>query len=616
MSATLLYLLKLSISLSIIWIFYQLMLRRLTFYNLNRWYLLGYSLLSFIIPLINIGSLLEKDSFQGGQVIPYIPVIGSYKKDAVPDAALFSTVSLSNVLSGILLLGSVVLLIRLVSRWLSLRKVRQKATLISDTGVKIYQVDESIIPFSFGNAIYVNQQLHTEKEYSAIILHEYVHIRQRHTIDILLGELLCIVNWYNPFAWLIRYSIRQNLEFIADRKVLENGVDKKGYQYHLLQVIGSPRYRLANNFNFSSLKKRIIMMNRIKSARLHLVKFLFIVPLLATLLLAFRDKISNSVRAASSTASVKRSNNDSIIINGSVTIDNNLYSFNDLKLALDDSLKMALNPGAARLVAAATVTHADTVPKKANPANPLYVLNGVPMPENWAIDSISPKDIKSIDVIKNEEGIRLYGPRAVNGVVVITMKNSNLPAPAASNPPLSAADSTVKTNLLARDTLRRPHLTDPLIYIDGVEASQPHMNVLNPTDIESINVIKGDSAILKYGEKGRNGVILIHMKQQARTRTMILDTKEGERLTMEADSIIWKTKESDSREVVCFIDGKRVRGVASVESLISRQDTHAIESTEKEEFLAKYGLTAKQMMVNIITRANRNNPAAYMLAFH
>jgi TonB-dependent SusC/RagA subfamily outer membrane receptor len=109
-------------------------------------------------------------------------------------------------------------------------------------------------------------------------------------MDIIFGELLCIVNWYNPFAWLIRYSIRQNLEFTADRQVLGSGVDKKGYQYHLLKVVGDPGYRLANSFNFSSLKKRIIMMNKIKSARSHLLKFLFILPLLAVLLVAFRDK--------------------------------------------------------------------------------------------------------------------------------------------------------------------------------------------------------------------------------------------------------------------------------------------------------------------------------------
>src|SRR6185437_6667061 len=70
----------------------------------------------------------------------------------------------------------------------------------------------------------------------------------------------------------------------------EKGVDKKAYQYHLLRVVGQSSYRLANNFNFSSLKKRIIMMNKMRSARLHLLRFLFILPLVAVLLVAFRDR--------------------------------------------------------------------------------------------------------------------------------------------------------------------------------------------------------------------------------------------------------------------------------------------------------------------------------------
>jgi TonB-dependent SusC/RagA subfamily outer membrane receptor len=302
MPSLLLYRLKLSISLSIVWIFYQLCLRRLTFYKLNRWYLLGYSVLAFFIPLINIGPMLWDGPAGEPLVVQYIPSIGT-----VP-AAVFAPVEAAPVLTGravvflIFVLGAVLLLVRSVVRWLSLRRLRSRARLIVSEGLrdseglivseglKIYQVDAPIIPFSFGSAIYINRHLHTEKEWSDIILHEYVHIRQKHTVDILLAELICVLNWYNPFCWLIRHSIRQNLEFIADSQVLDSGVDKKGYQYHLLQVIGEPQYQLANNFNFSSLKKRIVMMNKIRSARLHLLKLLFLGPLVAVLLLAFRDR--------------------------------------------------------------------------------------------------------------------------------------------------------------------------------------------------------------------------------------------------------------------------------------------------------------------------------------
>jgi BlaR1 peptidase M56 len=127
-----------------------------------------------------------------------------------------------------------------------------------------------------------------------IIRHEFVHVKQKHTIDILFAEFLCIINWYNPFVWLMRKAIRQNLEFIADNNVLQSGFDRKQYQYLLLKVIGVSQFSITQQFNFSSLKKRIAMMNKLKSAKVHLIKFLFALPLTAILLLAFRDKLGHS----------------------------------------------------------------------------------------------------------------------------------------------------------------------------------------------------------------------------------------------------------------------------------------------------------------------------------
>ena len=521
MPVLILYLLKLSISLSVTWLFYQGMLRRLTFYNLNRWYLLGYSLLSFIIPLINIGSFLQEDKVQGSLVM-YIPVIGGNGKGApAGGAGFFAGLGLWDILPGALLSGSAILLIRLLVRWGSLRRVRRQGRLISDAGVKVFRLDQSILPFSFGNAIYINPQLHTEKEYAAIILHEYVHIRQRHTVDIVLAELFCIVNWFNPFVWLIRHSIRQNLEFVADRKVLEKGLDKKGYQYHLLQVIGVPGYRLANNFNFSSLKKRIIMMNKIKSGKTHLLKFLFLAPLAAVLLLAFREKINspkkiNAALSAGVGLSRETNSSDTVILNGRIAIDSNIYSFEGLKLALNDSLG----------------THMDTLPMKMDSAKPLFIVDGVQMKKDWPLGSLSPDDIQSVEVIKDGQAMRLFGAKGANGVVAITTKKSNLPAP--------AAGSTLKAFPLVVQ-LSDPH-SAPIYYKDGVEMSPEDLQTLNPATIESINVLKGDSAAAsKYGEKGRNGVILIKTKPNV-TRViigqpMIIDDKKEGRMVILPDTV-------------------------------------------------------------------------------
>ena len=184
-----------------------------------------------------------------------------------------------------------------IVRYISFIRIRNRSKLISEDGIKIYQVDESIIPFSFGKSVFINSNLHTEDELREIVRHEFVHVRQNHTIDIIWAELLCIVNWYNPFSWLLKRSIRQNLEFIADNNVVENGVDKKQYQYLLLKVIGNNQYSIATKFNFSSLKKRIAMMNKTKSAKLQVARFLFLFPVLAIILLAFRKSFVDTPAA-------------------------------------------------------------------------------------------------------------------------------------------------------------------------------------------------------------------------------------------------------------------------------------------------------------------------------
>lgn len=289
MPSIIIYLLKVSISLAVLFIFYQLVLRKLTFYNWNRWYLLGYSILSFIIPFINITELLGKNNWEQKSIVRYVPSIDTMAPVTyMQNITEHEPVNKWEVLLVLLVLGSLLLISRLSIQYFSYRRLKQKAAILSSDGVTLYQVDEPIVPFSFGNAIFINQHQYNSSELQKIIRHELVHVQQRHSIDVLCSELICILNWYNPFAWLIKKAIRQNLEFIADNQVLQNGIDKKAYQYLLLNVVGNQQLSMGSSFNFSSLKKRIKMMNKAKSAQVHLVKFLFILPLLSVLLLAFR----------------------------------------------------------------------------------------------------------------------------------------------------------------------------------------------------------------------------------------------------------------------------------------------------------------------------------------
>ena len=201
------YLVKVSLSLGMVYLFYRLLLRKLTFYNWNRWYLLGYTLLSFFISFINISPFLERNEWTASKVLQWVPVIQTPEINRTVETVSGNGAgSLSgwNFLSILLISGMLIMLFRLLFQLYSFRKMKKKARLIPGEGLQIYQVNELIIPFSFGNSIFINRRLHTEEELEEIIRHEFVHVKQKHTADIIWGELLCLLNWYNPFAWLLR----------------------------------------------------------------------------------------------------------------------------------------------------------------------------------------------------------------------------------------------------------------------------------------------------------------------------------------------------------------------------------------------------------------------------
>ncbi|MEI9943139.1 MAG: hypothetical protein WDN26_02880 [Chitinophagaceae bacterium] len=159
------YIVKLSISLSVVYLFYQLVLQKLTFYNWNRYYLLGYSLLSFLIPFVNISFAFEKNETVRNSVFLFIPSIGIESTEN--NTLAVNAGSSWSIWSWMLLLfaaGAALFLFLFCIRYISFLKIRRQATLLSSGDLKLYQVNKNIIPFSFGNSIFINQQLHREEE--------------------------------------------------------------------------------------------------------------------------------------------------------------------------------------------------------------------------------------------------------------------------------------------------------------------------------------------------------------------------------------------------------------------------------------------------------------------
>src|SRR5689334_11454334 len=176
MSLLIQYLVKLTISLAIVWLFYQFVLRRLTFYNSNRCYLLAYTLLSFFIPFINISTLFENRS---NEIFQFMPSVHQYtielEEATQCPAPIWSTFDKWDLIAFGLITVAGFLFIRFVISYFSFLRIQRKAKLISEDGVKIYQVNENIIPFSFGNSIFINSNLHAPSELEEIVKHEFVH---------------------------------------------------------------------------------------------------------------------------------------------------------------------------------------------------------------------------------------------------------------------------------------------------------------------------------------------------------------------------------------------------------------------------------------------------------
>jgi hypothetical protein len=159
------YILKLSVGLIIIGLFYQLVLRRLTFYTWNRWFLVVCPALAFLLPLIDIAPVLEKNNWTKTTIVSAIPQIPAYNNTA---AVIVPAKSFSEQMIGwlpfLVVAGAAILLIRLLIQYFSLLAMRRSSTLLLNGRVKVYQVNKTVIPFSFGNSIFLNQHLHGEEE--------------------------------------------------------------------------------------------------------------------------------------------------------------------------------------------------------------------------------------------------------------------------------------------------------------------------------------------------------------------------------------------------------------------------------------------------------------------
>ncbi len=280
------YLLQVNIGLMLFYAFYKLICTNDTFFAWRRVVLIVSLIAPFIIPLINIGKWMESrnrmiviNDFNYSKILPEV-IIGT----SGPETSNFSLI-LANWLTITYLTGVILLLLRFSIQTVSIFKLIRKSPTETINGIRIKKLEQDSGPFSFFGWIFVNRKSLKKNKVNEVLIHELTHARQKHSIDVLLAEIVNITCWLNPFSWLLKKEIRQNLEYMADRKVIESGIEIKSYQYYLLGLSYKSQQGLSNSFNISHLKQRIIMMNKKKTSNTGYIKYtLFTIPAFVLLL--------------------------------------------------------------------------------------------------------------------------------------------------------------------------------------------------------------------------------------------------------------------------------------------------------------------------------------------
>lgn len=464
------YILKVNIALLVIVVFYLLFLRKLTFGLWKRMYLLVYALISMLLPIANIDFSKKQSIISNTEWLQYIPKVSV-------NEVHHQSYNIVGFLMIVLGIGCLIAFGKFLIRLLSIYRMQQSAALISIHGFKIFKLTAHANPFSFGNSIFVNPNMHEETELIKIIKHEEAHVLQKHSIDILFFEIINCFFWYNPASWLLKKLASENLEFLADESVIQSGVNKADYQLVLVKESTAAHENSVLHFNFLSLKSRIIMMNKLKSTKKSLIRFTFILPILFVLLVSFSShKFSEEINAIGNKvadAAKQIYNTDTIPEKNEVSI---------IKI---------------------TPTKASADKKEHRP--PMLILNGRKEVSESELSEMDPNSIESIVVLKDKEAEKIYNVKDREGVILISTKDSLK----AAAPKIVINSKENEDNIFA---LNNPTSAKPIFVLDGKIIDTTEFKKISPKQIKSISVLKGNSATALYGDKGANGVIEITSK--------------------------------------------------------------------------------------------------------
>ena len=293
------YVIKSAMALALLYTCIIPLLEKETFHRLNRILILGCLIMSFAIPLVHFtgGTNPTVDMVRQAVQLPEVLINGDAKEQSVW--------SWADIMTCIYIIGVVAIFLTTVVQTVRLTKqLRQCEHITDNRGNTIVLTDCATSPFCLFHYIVMSRDDYANNR-NYILTHEQEHIRLGHCIDLVILQVATIIQWFNPFVWLIGKNLKAIHEFEVDEAVLNKGIDATQYQKFLvIKAVGNRLQPFANNLNKESLKRRIIMMNQKKSNRWMMLKALFIIPVatLAVSVFASNTGVSTVTREAVRTA--------------------------------------------------------------------------------------------------------------------------------------------------------------------------------------------------------------------------------------------------------------------------------------------------------------------------
>lgn len=586
MEAFLLYIVKSAGISTLFLLCYLVFLRKETFFNANRVFLIAGLVLSFVIPLVSIKEIVWIEPVM-------LPSTSSSSSVEPGVDTPTSTVNWIAIVLTVYGLGAAFLFIRLVVNLLSLKRIIAKGDNQEENGINFVETQKNTTPFSFFNYLIYNPESLTKSDFATIVTHERVHIEGRHSLDILLMHTVLLLQWFNPFIWLYKDSVEHNLEFIADRGALQLGRDRVGYQNLMLRtMVGAAHPYFSNSFYNSIIKKRIVMLNKQRSQKSNVWKFGIVLPLLVGFIVSFQTTTVAQIKQVQTIpeAQVKETRGQWAHkpIEDVYTITKNSTDAEIVEIKNSIEQKGATFTHSLKRNAQGEIVELELQIKNNGTGQ---FTSTVPFSECY----FGTLKGGGIFVADNKEAYERF-------------KNSKSQNKGASTK--VSSDSNVAVNSLTYDT-------SPFIIIDGVEKRNATMDDLGmgPEEIESMNVLKGEAAKQKYGAKGAKGVVEITTKKFKGSKTELTVTGYGQHLVKtdeksngtssinvdESDENV-SIRISSKNPPLIVIDGKE-KPKADMDNLgLEPEDIESINVLKDKTATEKYGEKGKNGVIEITTK--------------